>query len=162
MPSDSDLYIDLPHLSAGARIDLVRLVDYCKRRHLDSLGADNDRINAKKQYLDLYREKSINMSETQISERFENECRGGLEDIIRTFFAPNTLPLTAQIVTNEVINKLIKTKIFTISSNNFSLPFPVNSLEFNREKGEKFLEGKVNTTDPIPEKFWETPNSNSN
>ncbi|MBJ2270745.1 hypothetical protein JFT60_25540 [Pseudomonas sp. MF6772] len=160
MTSNSEFAIDLPHLGADAHIDLVRLVDYCMRQQLGSLGADNDRQHARKQYLDLYRKRSIEIPEIQIIERFENKCCGSLEPIIRNFFAPNVLPLETQIVTDHVISELVKTKIFTASTEKFDLPFFVNSLVLDREKGEDFLKDKEKTSEPIPENFWKIPANN--
>ncbi|AHC35558.1 hypothetical protein C1Y18_11555 [Pseudomonas sp. MPR-R5A] len=121
--SSDGLKIRLPYGGPGAEIDLIRLVDFCRRASIISMS-----INARQQTLD----------------KFENNQLGSLEYLLRTQFLPKDSPYknTMQ-ATSDVVDALEQTGIFRRSKRDFPGYYrPVLALDYIADQGDEFMRGR--------------------
>lgn len=121
--SSDGLKIRLPYGGPGAEIDLIRLVDYCRRSATVSMS-----INARQQTLD----------------KFSSNQMGSLEYLLRTQFLPKDSPYknTMQ-ATSEVVDALEQTGIFRRSKREFPGYYrPVLSIDYLPDQGDEFMSGR--------------------
>jgi hypothetical protein len=134
--SSDGLKIRLPYGGPGAEIDLIRLVDYCRRASMISMS-----INARQQTLD----------------KFESNQLGSLEYLLRTQFLPKDSPYknTMQ-ATSDVVDALEQTGIFRRSKREFPGYYrPVLALDYIADQGEEFMRGrKLPLFDKIDPFHW--------
>lgn len=134
--SSDGLKIRLPYGGPGAEIDLIRLVDYCRRCSMFSMS-----INARQQALD----------------KFEDKQKGSLEYLLRTQFLQENSPYknTMQ-ATSDVIDALEQTGIFRRSKRDFPGYYrPVLALDFIADQGDEFMRGrKLPLFNKINQYFW--------